>query len=97
MTQVELPLLLILVGGQLTTQDNRGCNTSQRTSNDDYCKIKRLGNVYGEQFGTSYGGNVWDIFSISPVLKTGASASQQCVIEIKRIGKYDYRKIKPKK
>jgi DNA (cytosine-5)-methyltransferase 1 len=36
--------------------------------------------VYGEQFGPSFGGNVWDKEGVAPTLKTGASASQQFVI-----------------
>ena len=37
--------------------------------------------MYGEQFGGSFGGNVWDKNGISPTLKTRAAASQQFVIE----------------
>lgn len=39
-----------------------------------------IGNVYGDYHGGSFGGCVWDTLSLSPTLKTGASASQQCVI-----------------
>ena len=41
----------------------------------------RLGNVYGEQFGGSFGSNVWDKNGIAPTLKTTSAASQQCIIE----------------
>lgn len=40
----------------------------------------RLGNVYGDQFGASFGGNVWDKNGVAPTLKTTAAASQQHVI-----------------
>ena len=30
----------------------------------------RLGNIYGDQFGTGYAGNVWDKESISPTIMT---------------------------
>ena len=33
-------------------------------------KMIRLGNIYGEQFGTGYAGNVWDKNGIAPTLKT---------------------------
>ena len=46
--------------------------------NDDL-KINLLGNVYGD-YGTSYGGAVWDKNNIAPTLKTTSAASQQCVI-----------------
>ena len=41
----------------------------------------RLGNVYDEKFGQSFGGNVWDTDGLAPTLKTTAAASQQCVIQ----------------
>ena len=50
-------------------------------------KTIRLGNVYGEQFGQSFGGNVWGGQGLSPTLKTTAAASQQCVVEIIYLGK----------
>ena len=56
----------------------------------------RLGNVYGEQFGTGYAGNVWDKESIAPTLMTMQGGGRQphivCDIDkstnkIKQIGK----------
>lgn len=41
----------------------------------------RLGNVYGEQFGSSFGGNVWEKKAIAPTLKTTSAASQQFIVE----------------
>lgn len=40
----------------------------------------RLGNVYGEQFGTGFGGNVWGVYGVAPTLKTTSAASQQFVV-----------------
>ena len=37
----------------------------------------RLGNVYGEQFGTGYAGNVWDKEAISPTLMTMQGSGRQ--------------------
>ena len=37
----------------------------------------RLGNVYGEQFGTGYAGNVWDKEAISPTLMTMQGGGRQ--------------------
>lgn len=37
----------------------------------------RLGNVYGEQFGTGYAGNVWDTNAISPALMTMQGGGRQ--------------------
>lgn len=37
----------------------------------------RLGNVYGEQFGTGYAGNVWDRESISPTIMTMQGGGRQ--------------------
>lgn len=45
--------------------------------------IKRLGNIYGEQFGTGYAGNVWDIDFICPTLKveSGGGGRVPMIIE----------------
>lgn len=49
----------------------------------------RLGNVYGEQFGTGFGGNVWATDGLAPTLKTTSAASQQFVI-VKEATKQGY-------
>ncbi|MCQ2609104.1 MAG: hypothetical protein MJ197_10520 [Bacteroidales bacterium] len=48
----------------------------------------RLGNVYDdEKFnGGNFGGNVWSGGGTAPTMKTGASASQQCTIDIIHLG-----------
>lgn len=55
-------------------------------------ECKRLGNVYGEQFGTGYAGNVWDKNGISPVLMTMQGGGRQPHI----ITNYRIRKLTPK-
>ena len=40
----------------------------------------RIGNIYGEQFGTGYAGNVWDKNSISPTLMTMQGGNRQPII-----------------
>ena len=47
----------------------------------------RLGNAYddGKYTGGNFGGNVWDLNGLAPTMKTGASASQQCTVEIKNL------------
>lgn len=40
----------------------------------------RLGNIYGEQFGTGYAGNVWDKDAISPALMTMQGGNRQPMI-----------------
>ena len=42
----------------------------------------RLGNIYGEQFGTGYAGNVWDKESISPTLMTMQGGNRQPFIVV---------------
>lgn len=41
----------------------------------------RLGNVYDDKFGSSFGGCIWDTDGIAPTLKTTAAASQQFVVQ----------------
>lgn len=40
----------------------------------------RLGNIYGEKFGTGYAGNVWDKDGISPTLQTAQGGNRQPLI-----------------
>lgn len=52
------------------------------TDNEDLHPV-RLGNVYDEKYGQSFGGNVWDKEQIAPTLKTTSAASQQFIVETK--------------
>lgn len=40
-------------------------------------EAKRLGNVYGEDFGTSYAGNVWDAEGLCPTIMTAQGGGRQ--------------------
>lgn len=51
-------------------------NIKKESEKDDNTPI-RLGNVYGEQFGTGYAGNVWDTNAISPALMTMQGGGRQ--------------------
>ena len=50
----------------------------------------RIGNIYGENFGTGYAGNVWDKDGISPTLQTAQGGNRQPLVidEIKVVGNY---------
>ena len=52
----------------LTGQDRHGVLVNE---------CRRLGNVYGEQFGTGYAGNVWDKEGISPTIMTMQGGGRQ--------------------
>lgn len=43
-------------------------------------KVKRLGNIYGEDVGTGFGGNVWDTQHLSPTLTTMQGGSRETMI-----------------
>jgi DNA (cytosine-5)-methyltransferase 1 len=63
----------------------------------DICVPVRIGNIYGEQFGTGYAGNVWDKDALSPTLTTmGGGNRQPMVLDEKIIGGYRIRKLTPK-
>ena len=51
-------------------------NIKKESEKDDNTPI-RPGNVYGEQFGTGYAGNVWDTNAISPALMTMQGGGRQ--------------------
>ena len=40
----------------------------------------RIGNIYGEQFGTGYAGNVWDQDSVSPTIMTAQGGNRQPLV-----------------
>ena len=50
----------------------------------------RLGNVYGEQFGTGYAGNVWDKEAISPTLMTMQGGGRETKVVVKEATKQGY-------
>lgn len=52
------------------------CDGKKKPEKDNNTPI-RLGNVYGEQFGTGYAGNVWDTEAISPALMTMQGGGRQ--------------------
>lgn len=52
------------------------CDGKKMPEKDNNTPI-RLGNVYGEQFGTGYAGNVWDTEAISPALMTMQGGGRQ--------------------
>ena len=45
----------------------------------------RLGNIYGEQFGTGYAGNVWDKDSICPTLMTMQGGNRQPMVTVEDV------------
>lgn len=68
------------VAGTLLARDYKGFGNQEMTAVVEPVRPIRLGNIYGEQFGGSFGGNVWEKDAIAPTLKTTAAASQQCVV-----------------
>lgn len=59
-----------------------GCtNTITSVQKDNWVvEPTRLGNIYGEQFGTGYAGNVWDTNGISPALMTMQGGNRQPLV-----------------
>ena len=47
---------------------------------DDDVNPVRIGNIYGEQFGTGYAGNVWDQDSVSPTIMTAQGGNRQPLV-----------------
>lgn len=74
-----------------------GCtNTITSVQKDNWvAEPTRLGNIYGEQFGTGYAGNVWDTNGISPALMTMQGGNrqplvvEQCKPELVKIGQLE--------
>ena len=59
-----------------------GCtNTITSVQKDNWvAEPTRLGNIYGEQFGTGYAGNVWDTNGIAPALMTMQGGNRQPLV-----------------
>ena len=51
----------------------------------------RIGNIYGDHYGTGYAGNVWDTNELCPTLTTMQGGRQPMIIDNLRI-----RKLTPK-
>lgn len=43
-------------------------------------KCIRIGNIYGDKFGSGYAGNVWSKFGTSPTLTTAQGGNRQVMI-----------------
>lgn len=54
----------------------------------------RIGNIYGEQFGTGYAGNVWNQESVSPTIMTAQGGNRQPLV-VDNV-KWRIRKLTPK-
>lgn len=65
------------VVGTLRTTDACG---DKRVINPDDMNPVRIGNIYGEQFGTGYAGNVWDQDSVSPTIMTAQGGNRQPLV-----------------
>lgn len=65
------------VVGTLRTID--ACGDKRVIEPDDMNPV-RIGNIYGEQFGTGYAGNVWDQDSVSPTIMTAQGGNRQPLV-----------------
>ena len=72
-----------------------------RIQEKDYCdtlcardwkdpKCVRIGNIYGEDKGTGYAGNVWDDNGLSPTINTMNGGNRQPMIPVKNATKKGY-------
>ena len=79
------------VVGTLRTIDSCG---DKRVIEQDNMNPVRICNIYGEQFGTGYAGNVWDQDSVSPTIMTAQGGNRQPLV-VDNI-KWRIRKLTPK-
>ena len=61
---------------------------------DENINPVRIGNIYGEQFGTGYAGNVWSQESVSPTIMTAQGGNRQPLV-VDNV-KWRIRKLTPK-
>lgn len=79
------------VVGTLRTID--ACGDKRVVELDDMNPV-RIGNIYGEQFGTGYAGNVWDQDYVSPTIMTAQGGNRQPLV-VDNV-KWRIRKLTPK-
>ena len=79
------------VVGTLRTID--ACGDKRVIEPDDMNPV-RIGNIYGEQFGTGYAGNVWSQESVSPTIMTAQGGNRQPLV-VDNV-KWRIRKLTPK-
>lgn len=79
------------VVGTLRTID--ACGDKRVIEPEDINPV-RIGNIYGEQFGTGYAGNVWDQDSVSPTIMTAQGGNRQPLV-VDNV-KWRIRKLSPK-
>ena len=79
------------VVGTLRTID--ACGDKRVIEPEDINPV-RIGNIYGEQFGTGYAGNVWDQDSVSPTIMTAQGGNRQPLV-VDNV-KWRVRKLTPK-
>lgn len=79
------------VVGTLRTID--ACGDKRVIESEDINPV-RIGNIYGEQFGTGYAGNVWDQDSVSPTIMTAQGGNRQPLV-VDNV-KWRIRKLTPK-
>lgn len=90
-TDEELRFFKDNVVGTLRTID--ACGDKRVIEPDDMNPV-RIGNIYGEQFGTGYAGNVWDQDSVSPTIMTAQGGNRQPLV-VDNV-KWRIRKLIPK-
>ena len=79
------------VVGTLRTID--ACGDKRVIEPEDINPV-RIGNIYGEQIGTGYAGNVWDQDSVSPTIMTAQGGNRQPLV-VDNV-KWRIRKLTPK-
>lgn len=79
------------VVGTLRTIDASG---DKRVIEPEDINPVRIGNIYGEHFGTGYAGNVWDQDSVSPTIMTAQGGNRQPLV-VDNV-KWRIRKLTPK-
>lgn len=86
--------ILAIIGGEqkhqaVKTDGVCTCLCSSMGSGGGYVPmiaLKRLGNLYGEDRGTGYAGNVWDKNGLSPTIETCQGGNRQpMIVEDKKI------------
>ena len=84
--------------GYERTDKTRQDNYSHCSSSCQVSEVKRLGNLYGENRGTGFAGNVWDKNNLCPTITTmqGGGREPMIIDDVEEAKKYRIRKLTPR-
>lgn len=69
---------------QMEIRKDRLTNTITSVTKDNLVmELRRIANIYGDDKGTGFAGNVWDRYGLSPTIQTSQGGLRQPLVIVK--------------